>query len=93
MFTTEPKPKSGLEKAIDKLLLEMSELHADDDKYAQMVKQLTKLHKLKENEKPKRVDPNTLMTVFANVAAVLVVVNHERAHVITTKALQFVNRV
>jgi hypothetical protein len=42
-----------------------------------------------EAEKPDRVDKNTLAIIAGNVAAVILVIGYERAHVVTTKALGF----
>lgn len=92
MFNLGPKPKTGIEKAISAVLLEMDSLKPDSAEYAKMVKQLVKLHALKENETPKRISPDTLAAVLGNLVIVVVIVTHERAHVITSKALQFVNR-
>lgn len=42
-----------------------------------------------EAEKPDRVDKNTLAIIAGNIAAVILVIGYERAHVVTTKALGF----
>lgn len=86
---TQPEP-TGLEEAIADLLSELKGHDTTSDEYAQTVKQLQKLHALKENERPSRVDPNTLLTVGANLAGILMIVGHERAHIVTSKAIQFV---
>lgn len=91
MFNQEPAvEKSGLEKAIDSVLIEMAELESSADDYAKMVNQLSKLYSLKEIDSKKRVSPDTMATVAANLIGIILIVGHERVHIITSKALNFV---
>lgn len=91
MFTPkDPDEKSGLEKAIDTVLSEMATLSSDSEDYAKMVDQLTKLYSLKEIDQPKRISPDTLAIVLGHVVGILMIVGHERTHVVTSKAMQFV---
>lgn len=92
MFTKKSSTnKDGLTKAIDSLLEEMSDLNGDDPEYAKMADQLTKLYALKEVdyrvESNSRVSMDTLAVVGANLAGILMIVGHERANVVTSKAL------
>lgn len=90
MFT----PKSpntntvGLEKAIDNLYAELNGYTADTEEYAKITDQLKKLYKLKA--KPERVSKDTLAVVLGNILGIVMIVGHERAHVVTSKALSFV---
>lgn len=92
MFTKKSSTnKDGLTKAIDSLLEEMSDLNGDDPEYAKMADQLTKLYALKEVdhrvESTHRVSMDTMAVVGANLAGILMIVGHERANVVTSKAL------
>ena len=92
MFTKKSSTnKDGLTKAIDSLLEEMSDLNGDDPEYAKMADQLTKLYALKEVdyrvESNSRVSMDTMAVVGANLAGILMIVGHERANVVTSKAL------
>jgi hypothetical protein len=82
-----PAEKTGLEKAIDEILREMETLNADDDAYATMVDQLTKLHKLKECEKPSQVSKDTWAIVGGHVLGIALIVFYEKSNVVTSKAL------
>lgn len=84
-----PEP-TGLEKAITDVHRQMIALSADDDEYAKMADNLTKLYKLREHDAPRRISPDTLATITANLAGIALIVGHERAHVVTSKALGFV---
>lgn len=85
-----PGEKSKLDEAIDNLFSDMAGLSSDSEDYAKMVQQLSVLYSLKEE--PKRVSPDTLCVVAGNLLGVILIVGHERAHVITSKALLFVQK-
>ncbi len=90
MFNPENTEKSRLDQAIDTIFDEMSNLRSDEEDYATMVNQLTKLYALKEPESKKRVSPDTLALVAGNLLGIILIVGHERANVVTSKAMQFV---
>lgn len=91
MFTPKSTTEeSGLQKAIDEILREMSQHSSDTEEYAKMADQLTKLYSLKEVDSKRRVSPDTLATVAANLLGIILIVGHERIHVVTSKALNFV---
>jgi len=88
MFNRKPKNEANeLDKAINELFEELSYLPGNDEEYAKVVDQLSKLYSLKETESPKRVSPDVLATIAANLLGIIVIVGHERANVVTSKAL------
>jgi len=89
MFTKSPH-QIGLEKAINELLNDMTSFTSDSKEYTIMVDQLTKLYSLKVLDRPKRISPDTLAIVAGNLIGILVIVGHERANIVTSKALSFV---
>lgn len=91
MFT-KPPAKTGLDKAIDTLLLKMSEQEPYSEEYAKMTDQLGKLYKAKDHESPRRVSPDTWAVISANLAGILLIIHHEKAGVVTSKALGFVRK-
>lgn len=92
MFTKKTQTdKPGLQKVIDTVLSEMEGVPVDSDEYAKMVDQLTKLYAIQDRN-PNRVSADTLAMIGANLAGILVIVNHERVHVVTSKALGFVSK-
>lgn len=82
--------QSRLDAVIENLLIEMQVMVGTDEEYPKMVDLLTKLYKLKEQDAPKRISPETWATIGGNLAAILLILNFERAGVITSKALAFV---
>jgi hypothetical protein len=151
MFNRNSVEKTGLEKAIEHALLEMTNHDEHSDEYKKIVDQLTKLYhlqkmeaefrvkeaeihkeqtvaeaeirfkesellikendsaietklkeaecrlkdieaseRLKEFDRRWKVSPDTAALVLGNLIGILVIVGHERAHVVTSKALNFV---
>lgn len=90
MFKRTQNEKTGLEKAIEELHIEMNSVTADTEQYSKMADQLVKLYKLREFDSPKKVSPDTLVLVGGNLLGIALIVGHERAHVVTSKALSFV---
>lgn len=91
MFTIKTQNEdSGLEKAIAEVFREMAQHSGDSEEYAKLADQLTKLYSLKEIDSKRRISPDTLTLVAGNLFGIILIVGHERAHVVTSKALNFV---
>lgn len=82
--------KAGLQKSIDKLISEMSDVSADSEEYATMADQLVKLYKLKEVDSQRRVSPDALITALASFIGIVWITRYERDNVVTSKALSFI---
>lgn len=97
MSTTKPVTKDGLEDAINTLLVEMAGYRGDDAEYSRMADQLVKLYNLKEVDQKiksrKGVSAETLAVVGGNLLGILMIVGHERAHVVTSKALTMLTKI
>lgn len=93
MFTQKnPSEPTGLQKVIDALEARLQMAQPDTDEYPKMVEQLTKLYKLKESDSPKRLSPDVVANIAGHLAGILLIIQYERAHVITSKALSFVTK-
>lgn len=90
MFIKPTDEESGLKDAIDTVFSEMAAHSSDSEEYAKMVSQLETLYSLKSIDAPKRVSPDTLAIVAGNLLGIMLIVGHERANVVTSKALSFV---
>lgn len=88
MFDAKPNEDDKLQDAIDEVYSEMAGSQSDSDEYAKMVDQLSKLYKLRRN--PDRVSLDTLAIVLGNLLGIILIVGHERAHIVTSKAIGFV---
>lgn len=91
MFIIKPPDEdSALNQAICDVYDAMAIRLNDEEKYVTMVDQLLKLYSLKEINSPMRVSPDTMATVAANLIGIILIVGHERVHVVTSKALSFI---
>lgn len=91
MFIRNPQPETTeLDKAITDALNSLAYIPAYSAEYAEAMTQLERLHKLKTDNSPKRVSPDTLAIVLGNIAGIAMIVGYERANVVTSKALNFV---
>lgn len=93
MFIKKTAPtESGLEIAIADLHKQMTNVAAWSEEYTTMSDNLSKLYKLRENDSRPRVSPDTLALVAGNLLGIVMIVGHERASVVTSKALSFVSK-
>lgn len=92
MFIRKKTEKSKLDEALDEVFAELKATTADTPEYAKAVKQLTKLYKLKEIDSKKRVSPDTLALIAANLGGIAIIVGYERANIMTSKALGFIRQ-
>lgn len=98
MFDKKPATnKAGVTEAINALLEDMSGHQSDSPEYARISQQLTNLYSLKEIdhkvESSRRVSAETLAVVGGNLLGIVMIVGHERAHVLTSKALTLLTKV
>lgn len=91
MFKQNDKP-NHLEETIASVHAKMAEIPMDSEEYDRLTTQLTKLYKLREHDSKKTVSPDTLVLAGANLLGIVMIVGHERTHVVTSKALSFVSK-
>lgn len=87
MFINRTVTPTPLDDVIASAIQELKGHDADSEGYAKIVEQLVLLNSLKSDEKTDRVSKDTLALVLGNLAGIVVIVGHERAHVVTSKAL------
>lgn len=88
-------PKNEIDAALDgEIIVMLDSLKQDTDKnseeYAKKVEHLVKLHELRQKS---RVSMDTVATITAHVLGLIVILQHERAHVIATKAFGFIKKI
>ncbi|QFG09326.1 hypothetical protein SEA_SLOOPYJOE_31 [Arthrobacter phage Sloopyjoe] len=89
-----PENRPGLEKAIDDALLELSKTQSGTPEYKAILEEIEKLYALRlpEPEAAKPVSKDALVAGAVNLAGIILIINHEKLHVISTKALGFVGK-
>lgn len=80
---TETKLDAEIQSALDKL-----EAMPDktSDAYGTLVEHIAQLHKLKIEERPKQISPDTMLIVAANIFGILWLARYERENVIKSRA-------
>lgn len=87
-----PPSDAKLEAALDRVLLLMEGTEPGTSEYKELVNQLSDLHALKVNNTKTRVSNDTLATIAANIAGIILILNFERTQIVTTKAMAFVQK-
>jgi hypothetical protein len=88
-FAKEP---SQLDIALNRAYAALSNLQETDEKYAAILDQIVKLHKMKNDERTLQVSPDTWATIGANLAGILLIIRHEHVNVITSRAMNLVTK-
>lgn len=82
-----------LDEAITDCFKEMQGLNSDSDEYGEMNKNVQKLIATRsELTSKRRVSPDTIALILANLAGIVLILGYERAGVIASKALGFVSK-
>lgn len=91
MFNRTPDDNPGLNDAINQALKHLENSEFTDEEYAKTLTILERLYKLK-TPRPPALSQDTMVTVGAHLLGILMIVGHERAHLVTSKALGFVQK-
>lgn len=88
------KEKTLLETEIDHVAIALQKLDPISDEYEIASKNLERLYKLKidEESKKSKVEPKDIISMVTNLIDVGFILNHERLHVITSKAFNFIHK-
>lgn len=92
MFAKKSVEPSDLDDVIAGLAFKLHNTDPETPEYAHMVDQFVKLYPLKDATAPKKMSADVKATILANLAGIVILVTHERAHVVTSKALGFIQK-
>jgi len=92
MFNRKERQKTDLEVALERALAELRNHDVGSKEYGEILDRIAKLHKMKEDEKPSSVSLDTQVKVAANLVGILLIISHERIHLVNTAALKFVGK-
>lgn len=79
-----------LQEEIDRTLKAMQDLDVNSEEGTRLRAQLSELYEIRELRNKDRIKVDTIALVAGNLIGIVLILNHERAHVISTKALGFV---
>lgn len=89
----EPRTKTHVEREIDRLFAELKDHDIDSEKYGAILDRISKLHKLRQEEKPQKISPDTLLIAGINLLGIVMILKHEELNVITTRAMSLVPKI
>jgi hypothetical protein len=94
MFAKTAKEKKiNLQDVIDVLQARLIELDPNNEEYKKLVDKLSMLYAAKKGNAPARVSPDAIVAAAASIIGVLLIINHERVGIVTSKALGFIPKV
>lgn len=80
-----------IDKEIEHLLVLAREEEGYTDDYKSIINQVSKLKELRE--KPDTISKETWATIGANLAGIVIILSHERTHIIASKAFGLVKKI
>lgn len=89
MFTKKPRSTAGLEEARTEALKVLGDLDPTDPQYTKTLAAVETLSNLIAQEAPDKLSINAVVPVVGTLASVVMIIGHEKANVLTTKALLF----
>ena len=90
MKITKWDKRTNLEKEIDSVLAIMATWDPASKEYTAMTKNLEVLYKARNEEKTRRVKPDTFLVVAGNLLGIILILGYEETNVIRSKAMSFV---
>lgn len=87
-----PKKNTYVDDQIARVVLEMQDQKTDSTEYGESLERLTKLQKIRQEEKPDTVSSNTIFMGAVNITGIVLILHHEQLHPIASKALSFVSK-
>ena len=81
------KRQTLLETALTNALLELSVQTVGSEEYMETLSIVTRLQAMVEEDKSSSLSRDTLATILGNLMGILLIIGHERAHVISRNAI------
>lgn len=86
------KNLAGLETVVGLVTEELQNATPGTDEYAKILEQLERLNKIASTRKSEPWSKNAVLAIVGNLVGIGAILQHERLHVITTKAIGFVGK-
>jgi hypothetical protein len=84
------KNPSLLDDALTKALRSLNDFDIGSEEYEQRLSAVSRLHKMRQEEKPDQVSLDTAAVIAANLLGIVMIVRHENVNVIASKAMGLV---
>lgn len=90
MKTPPKENKVNFQTEIDRALASLHELPIESEEYAKAIKNIEVLCAARAQKANDAPSMDTLLTIGANILGILVILNYEQAHILTSKAVSFI---
>lgn len=84
------REKTNLEVEIDEVLDKLSTFEPSGEDYRKIVENLKVLYQIKNISLERKIKPETILAISANILGIAMIIGYEKANVITTKAISFI---
>lgn len=84
------KKSSMIDEEIEEVLFKMRGMKPESDAYTAAAKNLETLYKARSYKNENRVSPDTIAIVVANILGILLTLNYEHIHIVSSKAINFI---
>lgn len=92
MTATTKEDRMTFDKEVTRVLEQMNKMSVDSDEYAEAAKSLKTLCEARGVKTTRSISADTLIAAGANLLGIVLILNYEQVHVITTKAISLVLR-
>lgn len=80
-------PKKMLDEELERVVTVMKDLDPSEDRYGVMVANLIKLSQARTETFKREIDVNVVIGAVTNIVSILVILNYEQLHVVSSKAI------
>lgn len=87
---TTKKVKRTIDDEVDRLIDEMKDMKPETPEYEAKVKHVETLCRARSFKASKPVSTDTIIAAATNILGILLIINYENLHVVSTKALGFI---
>lgn len=88
-----PTDEPDFNVPINRLLSAMSDHETDSKEFAEHVRMISELSKVKRDQRATKVSPDVVLNTLGSLAGIIMILKHEQLNVITTKALSFIPKI
>lgn len=87
-----PEKRRTIDEEVDRMLIELKGLSPDSKEYESVSKNLETICRARSLKPSTLVNWDTIILASTNILGILLVLNYEQLHVVTSKAISFVGK-
>jgi len=88
--TTIPETKKTFDQEVTRVLTEIGKMEVDSENYAKAVKNLDVLCQARSSKTNSWLSADLVIPAVTNILGILLLLNYEQLHVVTSKAISFI---